>query len=65
MGGRDPTKNESTIMAWTAFMTILSLPAGIVLAYVRSEARHEREVSMWRVEDIEEAWLTETWEAHG
>ncbi len=34
-------------------MTILSLPAGIILSYLRSETRHEREVSIWAVEDIE------------
>lgn len=54
MEEEEPTRTESIVMAWTALMTITSLPAGIVLAYVRSETRHEREVSIWAIEDIED-----------
>ena len=54
MEGAEPTRNEFIVMAWTALMTILSLPAGIILAYIRCETRHERGVSKWTLTETED-----------
>ncbi len=52
MEGVDPTRKESIVMAWVAVMAILSIPAFVILEYVRSETRHQKEVSLWRFEDL-------------
>ena len=42
--GEEP---ELQVLGWVALLTILSLPIGLILLYLRSEDKNEEEVRKW------------------